>query len=202
MADEDKTMMEVNDTQTPDDKQKGASPIKKYGIYGAIVVVMILAAYFVTLKVVKPMMSGSGTSSEQVEEGGEATKHEAEAKEETSGHGSSDESESHAAEGDASGSDIIIIRDLIVNPAGTGGTRFLSASIGFELESGQAASIFKEREAIVRDALITILSSQSIPELSDFRQRERLRKLIRLRIQKLLKTEDVVAVYFTEFVLQ
>lgn len=205
MADDDKTMVEVEDTQTPDDNQKGASPIKKYGIYAAIVVVMIFAAYFLTLKVVKPMMSGNATSGEQVE-GAESAEvedqHEAEPEEESSGHGSGDESDSHSAAAGGSAGDIFMIRDLIVNPAGTGGTRFLSASIGFEMETGNAASVLMEREAIVRDALITILSSQSIPELSDFRQRERLRKLIKLRVRKLLKTDDITAVYFTEFVLQ
>jgi len=168
-------------------------PIKKYGIYGAIVVVMIAAAYFVTLKVVRPMLAGGDAVTETQDE----ASHDSESKEKKhaskSGHGSSEE--------DGSG-DIHLIENIIVNPAGTGGRRFLSTSIGFELSTPEATSLFEAREAVVRDALITILSSQSIPELSDFKQREKLRKLIQLRVEKLLETEEIAAVYFTEFVLQ
>jgi len=208
MADEDKTMVEVEETDTAA-KAKGKSPLMKYGMYAGIVIVMVLAAYFVTLKVVKPMLAGGDAETEQVDDkaGHETANHDEEAKEDS--HASSEDS--HASKGShesgekSSGveaGDIFMMDNIIVNPAGTGGTRFLSASIGFELESARAGDIMSAREAVVRDALITILSSQSIPELTDFKQRERLRKLIKLRVAKLLKTEDIGAVYFTEFVLQ
>ncbi len=204
MADEDSTMVEVDENEESS-KSGGSSPIKKYGILGGIVVVMIVAAWFVTAKVVKPMLAGGdetaqvegeGTTDDgQAEEDSHAAKantHEA-APEESGGHGGG------AAVADAN---MVVIGDLVVNPAGTGGTRFLATSIGFELETGKDAGKFKEKEVQVRDALITILSSQSVPELSDYKHRERLRKLIKLRVKKLLKSEDVTAVYFTEFVLQ
>ena len=195
MADEDKTMMEVEETETPS-TSKGSSPIKKYGIYGAVVLVMILAAYFITLKVVKPMIAGGGPVAEQAEEKKEK------AKPKKKEHAPKKDNGSHSSSHGSKAGDIYMIEQIIVNPAGTGGRRFLSTSIGFELETGEASSLLKEREAVVRDALITILSSQSVPELSDFKQRERLRKLIRLRVSKLLQTEDLAAVYFTEFILQ
>jgi flagellar FliL protein len=209
MADEDSTMVEVDDNEESS-KSGGSSPIKKYGILGGIVIVMIVAAWFVTAKVVKPMLSG-GDETAQVEgegengdehadaeaHGEEASAHEEEPEEESGGHGGG-----HGGGEEVANSNMIIVDNLVVNPAGTGGTRFLATSIGFELETGKDAGKFKEKEVVVRDALITILSSQSVPELSDYKHRERLRKLIKLRIKKLLKSEDVSAVYFTEFVLQ
>lgn len=198
MADDDKTKMEAKENETPA-ASKGGFPIKKYGIYAAVVVVMVLAAYFVTLKVVKPMLAGGDIPVEQqgvkkAESENAKPKKSDESKK--SGHGLHGSSEAEAE------SNIYLIEQLIVNPAGTGGRRFLSTSIGFEFETGNIRTDFKEREAIVRDALITILSSQTVPELSDFKQREKLRKLIRLQVSKLLETEDIAAVYFTEFVLQ
>jgi flagellar FliL protein len=192
MPDEEKK--EIGQEEAENEAQpKKALPIKKYGIYGAIVIVMMAAAYFVTLKVVKPMLAGGDTSVEE--------KFEEKAETEDGGHGGSATLAEHGSGGeDESG--VFLIEDLIVNPAGTGGRRFLSTSIGFELASPKATGLFEKREAIVRDALITILSSQSIPELSDFKQREKLRKLIELRVEKLLHTDAVAAVYFTEFVLQ
>lgn len=173
--------------------KKARFPIKKYGTYGAIVVVMILAAYFVTLKVVKPMLAGGEAVTETKGDDSHDSSDKAKRHESKSGHGSSDE---------GTPGDIHLIENIIVNPAGTGGRRFLSTSIGFELSSPEATSAFETREAVVRDALITILSSQSIPELSDFKQREKLRRLIQLRVEKLLETDQIAAVYFTEFVLQ
>ncbi len=193
MPDEEKLNVEQEELEN-DTKSKKGLPLKKYGIYGAVVIVMMAAAYFVTLKVVKPMFAGDGTAVE------EKTEEKAETHEKKSDDGQKTLSE-HGS-GSEAGSGIFLIEDIIVNPAGTGGRRFLSTSIGFELESEAVSGLIVEREAIVRDALITILSSQSIPELSDFKQREKLRRLIKLRVEKLLQTEEIAAVYFTEFVLQ
>jgi len=193
MADEEKIKIDPDGEGEGETAEKRSLPIKKYGIYGAIVVVMMAAAYFVTLKVVKPMFAGDGTAIEEKAE----DKPKADQKSEKGGHGSKGEKGSEENAGN-----VFLIEDLIVNPAGTGGRRFLSTSIGFEMSTADATGVMEQREAIVRDALITILSSQSIPELSDFKQRERLRQLIKLRVEKLLQTEDIAAVYFTEFVLQ
>lgn len=205
MPDDDNTMMEVEETESSA-SPKGSSPIVKYGIYAAIVIVMVVAAWFVTLKVVKPMFAGGGEVAE-VAEGNTEEESGRKSEENDNSHGDSKE-DSHGSKTDKKGtgdipeSDIYLINEIIVNPAGTGGTRFLSTSIGFELGSSEAGKLFRERDAVVRDALITILSSQSVPQLSDFKQRERLRKLIKLRVKKLLKTEDIAAVYFTEFAMQ
>lgn len=204
MPDEDKTMIEVDETGTDESSKGGGFPIKKYGIYAGIVVVVIVAAYFVTLKVVKPMLAGGG-SSETTEEVAEDSKPDEKHGEEKpkKEHKSSDEGDSgHGSGGEVTAESVFMIRDIIVNPAGTGGTRFLSASVGFEMVNSEQSALMAAKEPIIRDALVTILSSQSIPELSDYKQRERLRKLIRLRVKRLLKADDLGAVYFTEFVLQ
>jgi flagellar FliL protein len=192
MPDEEK-LQNGQDEVEEESQPKKALPIKKYGVYGLIVMVMMAAAYFVTLKVVKPMLAGGEASVEE-----KADDHDEPGE---SSHGESKNLDEHGS-GEGDKSDVFLVEDLIVNPAGTGGRRFLSTSIGFELSSPKASDLFEKREAIVRDALITILSSQSIPELSDFKQREKLRKLIELRVEKLLHTDEVAAVYFTEFVLQ
>ncbi len=99
-------------------------------------------------------------------------------------------------------SDIYMLEDVIVNPAGTGGTRFLSVSIGFEVGSDETYEMFDTREAIIKDALITILGSKTIQQLSDSKEKEITRYQIRKRIEHLLKVDDVSAVYFTDFILQ
>jgi len=184
--------------------EKSESPIKKYGLYAGIVVVMLVAAFAVTSFVVKPMLGGGESQTEVTATDGNAEHQEA------GEHAAvAEESSSHDSEhGDGYGGafsaadDIFLVSDLIVNPAGTGGTRFLSTTVGIEATSADARNKLENREVVVRDALIGILSTQSVSELSDFKQRERLRKLIQLSLQKLLDTKDIDQVYFTEFVLQ
>ena len=178
--------------------------LKTYGLYAAIAVAMLGAAYLVTAKVVKPMFAKSAATAEKETPAPEKAKPEAEAKkEESGGHEAAapEESAEGGKESNLAGN-IFMMKDIIVNPAGTGGTRFLSAAVGFELKNPQAGGRITEREAVVRDALITILSSQTIAELTDPTQRERVRRLIQKRICDLLQTTDIGAVYFTEFVLQ
>ncbi|MFH1701055.1 MAG: flagellar basal body-associated FliL family protein [Candidatus Zixiibacteriota bacterium] len=203
MPDDEKNMMEVDDTN-PSIPPKYSSSLARYGIYAAIIIVMVGTAWFISLKVVKPIFAGGDAA--------------AEISKDESGPGNDGQEDSSAlTERDSDSyligskdmdregvrnSDIYLINQIIINPAGTGGTRFLSTSIGFELKSVEAGRLFRERDAIVRDALITILSSQSVSQLSDFKKRESLRKLIKLRVQKLLKTDEIAAVYFTEFAMQ
>ena len=56
--------------------------------------------------------------------------------------------------GETSEALVYAIKDIVVNPAGTGGTRFLSVSFGFEFNSPELSADFEEREPAVRDAQV------------------------------------------------
>ena len=105
-------------------------------------------------------------------------------------------------EGEGGGPILYAIKDIVVNPAGTGGSRFLSVSVGFELSDEEVAAEFEQREPLVRDALITILSSKTVAQLTDIKQKEIMRYQIKRRLEKLLDTDGIEAVYYTDFVLQ
>lgn len=106
------------------------------------------------------------------------------------------------AEKEGQPTEIFMVSELIVNPAGTEGTRFLSASIGFEVYSKHTMELMTKREHLVRDALITILGSKTIDQLSDPKQKEVIRFQIKKRTEQLLQVDDLAAVYFTQFILQ
>jgi flagellar FliL protein len=97
---------------------------------------------------------------------------------------------------------VYMMKDIVINPAGTGGTRFLSVSFGFELESQELVRLFEGREPIIRDALITILSSKTVAQLTDFKQKEIIRYQIKKRVSHIMNTEELSGVYYTDFVLQ
>ena len=94
------------------------------------------------------------------------------------------------------------LENIVVNPAGTGGSRFLSVSFGFELESESTKAEFEERDAVIRDALITIMSSKTVAQLTDAKQKEIARFQIKKRVSQLLQSNELVGVYYTDFVLQ
>lgn len=203
MVDADKTAIQKKneaEAETP----KAPSRIKTYALYGGIGLAIVAAAYVVTLKVVKPMFGPKAAVVETDQPTNDAPAVAEAHKSSDSAHGGEAKTDEYGAPVQKAAADdnIFMLNQIVVNPAGTGGTRFLSASIGFEVAKPAAADKLSEREAIVRDALITLLSSQTIPELSDFKQREKLRQLIRQRVQKLIGADEIAAVYFTEFVLQ
>jgi len=192
MAEEEKTTVEVGEGEGAPEgaAKKGGNKLILFGGIGAGVIILgVVLAIFV----LKPMMSGSSAEEPAAEE----QKTEAHA-EEPAEHEKPKKESSHGK----SGSVVYAVKDIIVNPAGTGGTRFLSVSFGFQLASAQTATEFEERDMLVRDALITILASKTVAQLTDAKQKEIVRLQIKKRLEQLLETDEIEGVYYTDFVLQ
>jgi flagellar FliL protein len=167
---------------------------KKLFLFGGIGVGVLAIGVALAIFVLKPMMSGSDNS--EADSTSEARTEKAEKHEK--GEKPKKES-SHSQTGDGI---VFAIEDIVVNPAGTAGSRFLSASFGIEVADAATATRLEEREPLVRDALITILSSKTLAELTDAKQKEIMRLQIKKRLSLLLKTEAVTNVFYTDFVLQ
>lgn len=199
-ADNDKTQVQpAEGAEAKPAKKKPSKLILFGGIGVGILVIGVVLAIFV----LKPMMAGGG------EEVAEEPKAEAKAEhgEKKAEHGEAKKPEKKAEKaksekGEASESLVYSIKDIVVNPAGTAGSRFLSVSFGFELGSAELMTEFESREPIVRDVLITILSSKTLAELTDAKQKEVMRVQIKKRLSQVLDTEELSGVYFTDFVLQ
>ncbi len=204
MAEEDeKTTVEMDDTGAAGEK-KGPNILFLGGIgVGAIVIGVVLALF-----VLRPMMSGSDDEADHDESAGIEQAEKGSGKKESS-HGTEKKparkkkpkKSGHGGE-EEEGSLVYAIQDIVVNPAGTAGSRFLSISFGFDVGSDELWADFEDREQMVRDALITILSSKTVSQLTDAKQKEIMRYQIKKRLSKLLETEDLEAVYYTDFVLQ
>jgi len=116
--------------------------------------------------------------------------------------GTAQEEQKQEAEEEPINTEMVLIDDIIVNPSGTGGTRFLSCSIGFEIVTGEMTQNFEKRKPMIRDALITILGSKTLEQLSDAKEKEITRYQIKRRVEQLLNADELYGVYFTDFVLQ
>ena len=164
------------------EKSGGSKKMIMFGLVGvgAIVMGVVLALF-----VLKPMLSDNSD--------GEAEGHDKPAvhKKKASGR--------HGA---AAASSFYAVKDIVVNPAGTAGTRFLSVSFSFQVDSPELADLLESKETILRDVLITILSAKTVAQLTDPKQKEIIRYQIKKRVSQLLEAEEVMAVYYTDFVLQ
>ena len=195
-AEEDKTTVETPEAPEAEAPKKGGN---KLILFGGIGLGAVIIGVVLTIFVVRPMMQPSanaGDDSSAVEQsdghGGDDS---------SDGHGKESSSDSHGGKPKASAI-VYAIDDIVVNPANTGGSRFLSVSIGFELGSDRLAGQFEGRELIVRDALITILSSKTVAQLTDAKQKEVIRYQIQKRVSDLLSTDQIKGVYYKDFVLQ
>lgn len=200
MANEDdRTTVDGGDAEKMPEAPAKSGGKSKLIMMGGIGFAAIAIGIVVALFVVKPMMAGSseGDTTTEVSHGEADKAHAEKPKEEKK-----EKKEKKDGHGESAKSLVYNIDDIVINPAGTGGTRFLSASFAFELESEETAAEFEAREAIIRDALITILSSKTIAQLTDVKQKEITRYQIKKRISDILNTEEVAGVFYTDFVLQ
>lgn len=129
--------------------------------------------------------------------GGGDTKAEA-GKEKVDAHGKKIEE----GEGEAdTGPKIMRFEPFIVNLTKTAGNRYLKVTINIEMDSGSIEEA-KERNAQIRDSIITLLSSKSYSDVGSVSGKYQLRDEIAARINLILSKGKVKSVYFTEFVIQ
>jgi flagellar protein FliL len=154
---------------------KGFS-FKKVLIFGVpIFLVQVVIIYFIVTKFVFP------SGEQKVEE--KKTEHAEEKKEEVVRQ-------------------VYVVSDLIVNPAGTNGTRFLLTTVGVEVDSSRTKEELEKKDIQVRDALITILTSKGLDELGKPEQRDLLRAQIAAKIGEMLVSGKPKNVYFGKFIIQ
>lgn len=147
---------------------------KKILIIGVpILLVQIVVVYFLVSKLVAPAVAAKGNEvSEEVE------------------HLPNQERQMY------------VLKDLIINPAASGGTKFLLTTIGVELPSTEALHEIQNKEVVVRDILNTVLGSKHLEELSEMSKRDVIRKEILTEIAKIMKFGKPTNIYFSKFIIQ
>jgi flagellar protein FliL len=172
-----------------------ASTLTKVAIFGLIAMVAVFAAYLLTLKVLKPMMASEPATQQQQE----AAKVEPakEEKKEAAAEGEHGESDEHSG-----ATEFFTIESIVVNPAETQGTRYLSCSVSFEVANKEDLKAFEEKSVRIKDLLITILSSKTVEELADIKLRNDMRRQILAVVNRFTAPAQASAVYLTDFVLQ
>jgi flagellar FliL protein len=117
------------------------------------------------------------------------------------GNGETGETATQGAEGNQTAT-TVQFEEVISNVSGTMGTRFLKVSFQIVSRDPQLEGIVEMREAQVRDAIISTLSSKTIQELEAVGGRNALRVALIGAINEALELDLVEELYFTEFIIQ
>jgi flagellar basal body-associated protein FliL len=167
---------------------KGGFSLKTILIASAVFLVQIAVLYFLVVKFMAPARAGGHETTADKTEAGDAKN--GEGKKGGKGEAETDEAL------------IFVVKDLIVNPAGTNGTRFLLTTIGIEVGSAESMKELEKKEVMVRDAFTNILTAKSLPELTDATRRENIRTEIFDKIGGMLKSGKPKNIYFSKFIIQ
>jgi flagellar protein FliL len=116
-------------------------------------------------------------------------------------HGEEEEAEGGGGHGGGAGK-IFRLDNLIVNPAGSEGTRFLMTSVAFELESESAEAKLRAREVQVRDLVISRLESQTMATLTQPFARDSIKRQLAEAVMTVVGPRATVRVYLPQFVIQ
>lgn len=99
--------------------------------------------------------------------------------------------------------EFVEMNTIVVNPRGTGGRRYLMVRVGVEAAEAKTLERLQVLTPAATDAVIDLLSGQTVGELSDIARRDSLKEGVRGRINEVLGEDGpVTRVYFTQYVLQ
>jgi flagellar FliL protein len=104
--------------------------------------------------------------------------------------------------GSAAEAPVHLIDNLVLNPAGSGGTRFLLASVGLQTTSAAAEEMIKKREVEARDVVLAVLGAKHVEELAEISSREKIKFELKTALDSLFGPGVVRRVYFPQFVIQ
>jgi flagellar FliL protein len=182
--------------------KKGPFPlppiVTKIAILGGLLVVTAVGVLFLVTEVIAPKLKGAAVAEGGVEPGAEG------AHGSTAGETKSDQKAAkkggHGGEAEASG--MVDLGDLVVNPAGTGGRRYLKVKVSLELSDPHLAGAIEARSPQLRDRIIRELTSRTLSELTDPVAKDEMKATMLDEINHILGEDAVGNLYFTEYVIQ
>jgi flagellar protein FliL len=90
--------------------------------------------------------------------------------------------------------------NVVVNPAGSNGTRFLIAAIALEVEEGDEGKLVAA-DAAIRDAIAHTLATHTVAELTALHARDSVKVRLARRIEEAAHVK-VTRIYLPQYVLQ
>ncbi|MGQ0766210.1 MAG: flagellar basal body-associated FliL family protein [Gemmatimonadota bacterium] len=101
---------------------------------------------------------------------------------------------------------VYLIDNMVLNPAGSGGTRFLMLATAVEFSDGKYEEEMRVRDVEVRDVLLRVVGARTVEELAETSFREKLRRELADSLSQLFPKAErktaITRVFFPQFVIQ
>ncbi|MEO6778109.1 MAG: flagellar basal body-associated FliL family protein [Gemmatimonadaceae bacterium] len=94
------------------------------------------------------------------------------------------------------------IDNLVMNPAGSGGSHFLLMSVALQVKDAAAIEVLKGRDAELRDTILRLFSRKNIDQLSDINSRDQFAGELTTVLGTVFGNGIVTKIYFPQFVIQ
>ncbi len=175
---EDDEMMEDEKSEESAKSKKSGGMMQTAIIIALFQVVIAVGAYFFIKMAIAPHMKNVPASSGQ--------------------------SQAEKSNAESQGArEVKLIENIVVNPAGTNGTRYLSTSIGLELDkTPEGEKLMEEKTPVIRDIIIAVLTSKTLEELSSAEGKDNIRTEIQSKLSEAIAPVKVHRIYFVDYVLQ
>ena len=92
--------------------------------------------------------------------------------------------------------------NLVMNPAGSGGSHFLLMSVALQVKDAASIEVLKGRDAELRDTILRIFSRKNIDQLSDINSRDQFAAELTTVLGTVFGNGIVTKIYFPQFVIQ
>lgn len=106
------------------------------------------------------------------------------------------------AEGATAEAAIHVLDNMVLNPAGSGGSRYLLLTVAIEAGSATVVESFKARDAELRDIVLSTLGTKAVDQLTDMAAREGFKTEIITAVDERFGKKSVKRIYFPQFVVQ
>lgn len=94
------------------------------------------------------------------------------------------------------------VENLVLNPAGSSGSRFLLLSVSLEPGNDKIIADLSARDAELRDIILTSLGKKTVDELTDINVRETVKAELITAISERFGKGAIKRLYFPQFVVQ
>jgi len=94
------------------------------------------------------------------------------------------------------------IQDQIVNPVGTDGRRLVMVSLGFDVPTEENHKELETKNVLLKDAVLSVMSSKDLSQLSNMAYRDTLRIEITNRLHQTMPEVKINTIYFSKYIIQ
>jgi flagellar protein FliL len=94
------------------------------------------------------------------------------------------------------------LENLVLNPAGSGGSRFLLLTVSIECKDAAAVTTLQSRDAELRDVVLSSLGQKTVDELADIAGRDVIKEQLATALNERFGKKTVLRVYFPQYVVQ